>query len=307
MLIKKQLVKNRTATFPGTNRRTYITIHETGNTKKGAGAQAHAHLQAKGFSASWHWQVDDQMAIQSYPHTVQCWHAGDGRGKGNLQSIAIEICVNEDSHLKTAVDNAVTLTKMIMKEEGIAATNVVQHHHWNGKNCPEKLRVGKSGVSWQVFQAQLKRTSPIIESDLRFGSTGGAVKALQRTLNQLDYRLVVDGSFGRATEKAVRFCQSMYGMQVDGVVRNETQKLFKRLLDKRINEKVHVLKYGSNGPAVEQLQKCLQELGYPLTIDGSFGPATRRAVLQFQKNHQLDIDSFVGIRTWSTLKKMLFK
>lgn len=211
MIIKQQLVKNRMVIFPGTNARTYITIHETGNTKKGAGAQAHANLQTKGFSASWHWQVDDQIAIQSYPHTAQCWHAGDGRGTGNLQSIAIEICVNEESDFQMAVANAATLTKTIMKEEGIPQTRVVQHHYWSGKNCPQQLRAGKSGVSWRAFQEQLTERLAIVAGDLRFGSRGLAVERLQKNLNQLDYHLAVDGSFGQATEKAVRFCQSMYG------------------------------------------------------------------------------------------------
>lgn len=307
MKVKKQFVKNRAFTFQGLNDRKYITIHETGNTKEGAGAQAHANLQTKGFSASWHWQVDDQIAIQSYPHTVRCWHAGDGRGTGNLQSIAIEICVNEKSHFKTAVDNTIALTKMIMKEEGISASRVVQHHHWNGKNCPRQLRDGESGVNWTEFKKQLETKPITIMNDLSFGSTGTAVKELQRNLNSLDYRLAVDGSFGPVTEKAVRFTQSMYGLQVDGVVRNATRKLLKRLLEEQPNEPVHVLKYGSKGTAVEHLQKSLNEMGFSLAPDGLFGAATRQAVLQFQRNNQLEIDGVVGARTWITIKKIYFK
>src|SRR5690625_7655232 len=89
--IKKQLVSNLRYTYGHGNKKRYITIHETANTSRGANAQAHANLQSRGFSSSFHWQVDDKQAIQSYPHSVSCWHAGDGRGGGNTESIAIEI------------------------------------------------------------------------------------------------------------------------------------------------------------------------------------------------------------------------
>jgi len=155
--MKQQLVSDaviRTKTYGGGNKRTYITIHETANTSKGANAQAHANLQSNGNArdASWHWQVDDKQAIQSFNHNISCWHGGDGRlGVGNRHSIAIEICVNSDGDFKKAVQNAVALVKHIMLQEKIAIQNVVQHNHWSGKNCPTNLRNGSKGVNWADF------------------------------------------------------------------------------------------------------------------------------------------------------------
>ena len=151
MKIKQQLVSSRAKTYGGENGRKYITVHETANTSKGANAQAHANLQSRGFSSSWHWTVDDKEAIQSFPHTAQCWHAGDGRGNGNLNSIGIEICVNSDGDFSKAVENAATLVRKIMQEENIPLENVVQHNHWSGKNCPRYLRSGEKGISWNDF------------------------------------------------------------------------------------------------------------------------------------------------------------
>lgn len=150
---KQQLVSSRAKTSQGTNKRKYITIHETANTSKGADAQAHANLQTRGFAASWHWQVDDKQAIQSYPHDVRCWHAGDGAGDGNFNSIGIEICVNSDGDFKQAVKNAAKLVKKIMADEGISLSNVVQHNKWSGKNCPTNLRNGSKGIDWSEFIA----------------------------------------------------------------------------------------------------------------------------------------------------------
>lgn len=226
MIIKQQFVKSRTATYPGVNRRRFITIHETGNAKKDAGAQAHANLQSSGFSSSWHWQVDDEVAIQSFPHAVQCWHAGDGRGNGNLHSIAIEICVNENSHFKKAVSNAAELTRKIMKEENISLHAVVQHHHWSRKNCPYFLRSGRDGIDWQAFKNLLQRNgyfTPIV-----YGATGESVKQLQRDLNKLRYNLDVDGSFGPKTRWAVKQFQSRMKLAVDGFVGPKTWEVLKR-------------------------------------------------------------------------------
>lgn len=151
MEIRQMLVESRAKTYAGTNPTDFITIHETANRSIGAGALSHAKLQAKGNvrDASWHWQVDDALAIQSFPNSVRCWHAGDGRGPGNLRSIAIEICVNADIDQMQAYRNAAELVRMLMAQEGVPLSNVVQHNRWSGKNCPTLLRGGLLG--WGAF------------------------------------------------------------------------------------------------------------------------------------------------------------
>lgn len=141
MKIRKQLTSTKHS-YGRKNKKLFITVHQTGNTSKGANAAAHANLQSNGNvrGASWHWQVDDKEAVQSFTHDWQLWHAGDGRGNGNLTSIAIEMCVNSDGNYAKALNNLITLIKKIMKDEGISETRVVQHNHWSGKNCPAQIR-----------------------------------------------------------------------------------------------------------------------------------------------------------------------
>src|SRR5699024_1134457 len=149
--IKRQFSKNKNHYGSG-NPAKYITIHETDNWSYGANAQMHANYIDNGSSATWHYSVDDKMAVQSFEHTMKCWQAGDGRGSGNTESIGIEICVNRDGNYNKAVQNTVELVRKLMKDENIPVKNVVQHNHWSGKNCPRALRHGRNGISWTEFK-----------------------------------------------------------------------------------------------------------------------------------------------------------
>ena len=53
---------------------------------------------------------------------------------------------------------------------------------------------------------------------------------------------------------------------------------------------------------VEQVQKRITQVGYKLTPDGKFGPATDRGVRWFQARYGLTIDGRVGPKTWAALK-----
>ena len=58
---------------------------------------------------------------------------------------------------------------------------------------------------------------------------------------------------------------------------------------------------GSSGSLVVELQKLLNKWGAKLAADGRFGPATRDAVLAFQKRNSLITDGIVGGQTMEAL------
>jgi putative chitinase len=63
-----------------------------------------------------------------------------------------------------------------------------------------------------------------------------------------------------------------------------------------------ILKEGSSGPKVKRLQRRLKELKFnPGLVDGDFGPATKAAVLAFQKSEGLLADGIAGPRTQAAL------
>ena len=62
------------------------------------------------------------------------------------------------------------------------------------------------------------------------------------------------------------------------------------------------LQEGSTGPAVAKLQAKLKKIGFnPGRIDGDFGPATKAALIGFQKSSGLLADGIAGPRTQTAL------
>src|SRR5690625_3289022 len=100
------------------NQRRTTTVHQTAKTSRGAHAQAHANIQSRlnPRQASWHYSVDDKEIIQSYEDSAQCWHAGDGRGPGNLHSVSIEICINSDGDYVKEVETGDEHGKTIIED-----------------------------------------------------------------------------------------------------------------------------------------------------------------------------------------------
>jgi lysozyme len=67
-----------------------------------------------------------------------------------------------------------------------------------------------------------------------------------------------------------------------------------------------MLKKGSKGEAVKEMQSILISKGYDLGkwgADGAFGKQTLAAVKAFQKDCGIKVDGIVGKDTWSWLMK----
>jgi peptidoglycan hydrolase-like protein with peptidoglycan-binding domain len=123
------------------------------------------------------------------------------------------------------------------------------------------------------------------------------IRTLQYLLRQHRHpEVVVDAIFGPITEAAVRAFQQSHGLQVDGIVGDQT---WPRLI-------VQVAE-GSRGEAVRAVQSQFQARnlsGDPargLQVDGVFGPKTNAAVRGFQQAAGLAVDGIVGQFTWNAL------
>lgn len=73
-----------------------------------------------------------------------------------------------------------------------------------------------------------------------------------------------------------------------------------------VSTKRPILRKGSEGENVRELQERLIALGYDCGTkgaDGKFGAKTEEAVKEFQRKHGLKVDGIVGENTWAELDK----
>jgi peptidoglycan hydrolase-like protein with peptidoglycan-binding domain len=68
-----------------------------------------------------------------------------------------------------------------------------------------------------------------------------------------------------------------------------------------------VLRRSAVGDEVRLLQTLLIFHGANISSDSSFGPATEKALIEFQKDRALDTDGVAGPATWRELMKITKK
>lgn len=144
------------------------------------------------------------------------------------------------------------------------------------------------------------------ERILRARDEGPLVRALQRALARLGYPLRGSASFAEKTLRAVKDFQKVHGLEVDGEVGRKTAEAIDHALAERSSTTPNaaatvsgliggrILRIGDAGPIVKAVQLELARLGYPLKGTGNFGPATERAVRDFQARHTLEVDGELG-------------
>ncbi|MBR1848780.1 MAG: peptidoglycan-binding protein [Lachnospiraceae bacterium] len=133
------------------------------------------------------------------------------------------------------------------------------------------------------------------------GQVSENVRIIQNELKTLGYlKGNADGAFGTGTEAAVKAFQKASGLTQDGLVGSGTRAKLAEAVKNHNQPKPEdtVLKVGSKGAKVEDLQRKLQALGYNVgTPDGQFGQTTKDAVVSFQKTYGLTADGQAGTKT----------
>lgn len=238
------------------------------------------------------------VVYQTLPWNHRAWHCGDS---ANNTHIGVEMC--ESSHIKytsgtslymtnkakaqadckRAYDSAVELFANLCKEynldplksgvivshkeghaRGIASNHGDPEHYWKGCGMPYTMDGFRKAVKQKMARADQPKKR-------------NWAKALQEAL---------DVSYG-------------LNLKVDGYV----GPLTKQQIDH------HYLWYVKQKPTrnahVAWLQEALNELGADLAVDGSFGPATEKALKDFQRSAGIDVDGYAGINTHMTILKKL--
>lgn len=161
--------------------------------------------------------------------------------------------------------------------------------------------------------------SAFAASLLKLESRGNDVKAMQQKLIELGYLDgKADGIFGPLTRDAVIRFQQAKGLAADGIAGPNTLNVLYGTNSSSNNQPsgkspstgtqpsnsipTRLLKLGSRGEDVKQLQNRLNQLGFSCgAADGIFGNATRTAVINFQRANGLAADGIAGPATLGKL------
>jgi len=135
---------------------------------------------------------------------------------------------------------------------------------------------------------------------LKVGSRGPEVVQLQTKLKEKNYYTsTVDGIYGSLTRAAVIQFQRDNRLLVDGIAGPQT---LSALYQSASTQTATILKIGSRGQAVIDLQSQLKNLNYyTSSIDGIYGPKTAEAVRAFQRDNGLVVDGIAGPKTFAAL------
>ncbi len=159
-------------------------------------------------------------------------------------------------------------------------------------------KIGKKTAAALDDPEAIGKNDPMAAGTLQYGSSGEAVKTLQRQLRETFYYAgTIDGVFGSEVNKAVKAFQASAGLTVDGKVGGATINALYKRKAAIFNGGIPVrdLAAGSRGYDVKVLQEKLEILGYlSYYQEGYYDSSTVDAVKAFQKANKLKEDGKAG-------------
>ena len=141
---------------------------------------------------------------------------------------------------------------------------------------------------------------------MRAGDRGEAVRDLQQRLAAVGHPTDGDepGWFGQATEASVRAFQHKRGLRADGTCGEQTWAALVEAGWQLGDRLLYLRQPMLRGDDVASLQRRLGALGFDAgRVDGIFGPDTKRALDEFQRNAGLVRDGVFGPGTLETLER----
>lgn len=149
----------------------YITVH---NTYNDASAMSEiSYMLGNNLKTSFHVAVDNERVVTAIPFNRNAWHAGDGRGTGNMKSIGIEICYSKSGgeRFDEAEELAAEYIAYLLKQYGWGIDRVKKHQDWSGKYCPHRTL----DYGWERFLDKIRRymgyqSNPVDNSNIEKGS-----------------------------------------------------------------------------------------------------------------------------------------
>lgn len=235
------------------------------------------------------------------------------RRQGFVEPLATKFCNGTTS----TCDGLSQWGSQALAEEGYNSIKILKHYYGDDIEL--------------VVNAPIQDiTTSYPGSPLRMGATGPNVVIIQVMLNQIsqNYPAIpkvspVTGVFNEGTQASVKEFQRIFNLTPDGVVGKATwyKMVYLYVGVLQLSELVSkgqsyyaihfqypgLLQEGDRGGEVEVLQYMLSMLAeftqtiQAPAIDGIFGPATTKAVREYQQQVDLPTDGVVGEQTWNAI------
>lgn len=156
---------------PFTRTPTRIVVHNTAN--DAPAENEISYMINNGYEISYHYAVDDKEVVQGLPENRNAWASGDGRGRGNMEGIHIEICysLSGGARFTAAEKNAAEFIASLLKKYGWGIDRVTKHQDYDGKYCPHRTL----GLGWERFINMVKENMKE-EEDMTKEQTEAMVK-----------------------------------------------------------------------------------------------------------------------------------
>lgn len=303
----------------------YIVIHYVGAL---GGAKANCEYYGGGNrSASAHYFVDfDGTIWQCVEDKDIAWHCGAKSYRHaecrNANSIGVELCVRKKNTASLGAEDkdwyfedatvaaAAELVRDLMDKYNVPADHVIRHYDVTGKICPNPYVYNTGTHTWDEFKGLIsgKAVSTaeylpgmykvnVDELTIRTGPGVGYVPC-DVIQDEGTYTIteIRNTSWGKLLSGAgwinvsAKYC-TYVGTACAVVVRANNPYPVPTQTIKYV--KGNTMK----GDDVKWVQWELREAGYDIEIDGSFGPASDKALRAYQAQHGLVVDGKCGPAT----------
>ncbi|MCH5352942.1 MAG: N-acetylmuramoyl-L-alanine amidase [Acutalibacter sp.] len=177
---------------PFTRTPTRIVVHNTGN--DATAENEISYMIRNSEEKSFHYAVDDKEIVQGLPLNRNAWASGDGRGKGNMEGIHIEICysLSGGERFAKAEQNAAQLIASLLKQYGWGIDKVTKHQDYDGKYCPHRTL----GLGWQRFLNIVKSYMKGGGEEMRYNKISEMPIWAQPTIKKLCDKKLLSGNGG---------------------------------------------------------------------------------------------------------------
>ena len=244
----------------------YIVLHYTGNLGDTAKNNVD-YFSGGNRGASAHYFVDDNSIWQSVDDSNAAWSVGDGRGAYGITN-QNSISIEMCCQSNGEISEATENNAIELTKYLMSKYGVSADRVVRHYDASRKACPNWSANNWARWCNFKAKLGSVVVSAPANSNYNPHVKDWQSG-----------------------FSKVYYSIGVDGVIGNETRTAMRKAL----------LKRGSRNCLVGFLQARIGS-----TPDNIFGPDTERALINFQRNNQLDPDGIAGYNTWNKIFE-LFK